>query len=162
MLRSVGFDLVSCYGDVIWSVAMETCCCLQWLRLGINISNFPMSLSAVGFHVGLGGEPRGCTRVTVHFPVSQRGALSGGCTGVTVQLSVSQGCTFRRVHQHHGAAPGLTEGCTLKGGTGITVQLPVLQRGALSEGCTCFTGAAPVPTVLLGLGSAVACSASSL
>ncbi|KAK3803364.1 hypothetical protein RRG08_006917 [Elysia crispata] len=26
-----------------------------WLRIGVNISNFPMSLSAIGFHVCLGG-----------------------------------------------------------------------------------------------------------
>lgn len=26
-----------------------------WLRLGVNISNFPFSLYAIGFHVGLGG-----------------------------------------------------------------------------------------------------------
>jgi oligosaccharyltransferase complex subunit delta (ribophorin II) len=26
---------------------------ILWLKIGINISNFPMSLSAVGFHVGL-------------------------------------------------------------------------------------------------------------
>ena len=26
-----------------------------WLRLGVNISNFPFSLYALGFHVGLGG-----------------------------------------------------------------------------------------------------------
>jgi hypothetical protein len=28
----------------------------QWVRLGVNISNFPISLSAIGFHLGLGGE----------------------------------------------------------------------------------------------------------
>ena len=29
---------------------------LQWLRLGVNLSNMPLSVSALGFHVGLGGE----------------------------------------------------------------------------------------------------------
>ncbi|XP_043477355.1 dolichyl-diphosphooligosaccharide--protein glycosyltransferase subunit 2 [Leptopilina heterotoma] len=28
---------------------------ILWAKLGINISNFPLSLSAIGFHVGLGG-----------------------------------------------------------------------------------------------------------
>lgn len=29
---------------------------ILWAKLGINISNFPLSLSAIGFHVGLGGN----------------------------------------------------------------------------------------------------------
>lgn len=29
---------------------------LMWLKLGINVSNFPMSLSALGFHIGLTGD----------------------------------------------------------------------------------------------------------
>ncbi|XP_067935738.1 dolichyl-diphosphooligosaccharide--protein glycosyltransferase subunit 2-like [Watersipora subatra] len=28
---------------------------LLWLRIGVNISNFPVSISAIGFHVGLAG-----------------------------------------------------------------------------------------------------------
>lgn len=29
---------------------------ILWAKLGINISNFPFSLSAIAFHVGLGGN----------------------------------------------------------------------------------------------------------
>ena len=29
---------------------------IAWLRLGANMANFPLSLSAVGFHAGLGGK----------------------------------------------------------------------------------------------------------
>ena len=28
----------------------------QWAKIGVNISNFPMSISAIGFHAGLGGK----------------------------------------------------------------------------------------------------------
>jgi len=29
---------------------------ILWARLGVNISNFPLSLSAITFHLGLGGK----------------------------------------------------------------------------------------------------------
>lgn len=29
---------------------------ILWAKLGINISNFPFSLSAITFHLGLGGK----------------------------------------------------------------------------------------------------------
>ena len=29
---------------------------LQWIKLGANISNFPFSLGAIVFHLGLGGK----------------------------------------------------------------------------------------------------------
>lgn len=29
---------------------------ILWTKLGVNISNFPLSLSALVFHLGLGGE----------------------------------------------------------------------------------------------------------
>lgn len=29
---------------------------ILWARLGINISNFPLSFSAITFHLGLGGN----------------------------------------------------------------------------------------------------------
>ena len=29
---------------------------ILWTKLGVNISNFPVSLSAILFHVGLGGN----------------------------------------------------------------------------------------------------------
>ena len=35
-----------------------------WLRVGVNVSNFPASLSALGFHLGLGGESE-CLGTTV-------------------------------------------------------------------------------------------------
>ena len=32
------------------------CLYLQWMKIGVNVSNFPLSLSAIGFHVGVAGK----------------------------------------------------------------------------------------------------------
>lgn len=31
---------------------------ILWAKLGVNISNFPLSISAITFHLGLGGKFR--------------------------------------------------------------------------------------------------------
>lgn len=36
---------------------------ILWARLAVNISNFPLSLSAVTFHLGLGGKYQFVNRV---------------------------------------------------------------------------------------------------
>ena len=51
----VDCDLISSWlGYAVFN--LNQCFPLQWFRIGVNISNFPGSISAVGFHLGLGGE----------------------------------------------------------------------------------------------------------
>lgn len=42
--------IIFCKSILQWSLL------LQWAKLGVNLSNFPVSLSAIVFHVGLAGK----------------------------------------------------------------------------------------------------------
>ena len=43
---------------------LQFCCPWQWGKLGINVSNFPFSLTALGFHLGIAGLFHLCSQLT--------------------------------------------------------------------------------------------------